>query len=69
MAILNTHILAAVLSRSNQLRTEEDGHSIVEYTMMLVLMALSVFLAGPDITSSIVGVFTNTSSLLVEAMG
>ncbi len=43
----------------------EKGQTMVEYVMLIVLVALAVFLASPSITSAIMGVFTRTSSILV----
>ena len=42
----------------------ETGQTMVEYVMLIVLVALAVFLASPSITSAIMGVFTKTSSVL-----
>ena len=43
----------------------ETGQTMVEYVMLIVLVALAVFLASPSITSAIMGVFTRTSSVLI----
>ena len=42
----------------------ESGQTIVEYVMLIVLVALAVFMTSPSITSAILGVFTDTSSVL-----
>ncbi len=42
----------------------ESGQTIVEYVLLIVLVALAVFFASPTITSAILGVFTKTSSVL-----
>ena len=68
MLALGPKIAEALLSKTKQLKQEEDGQAMIEYTMMMVLVALSVFIASPSMTESIVSVFTNTSSLLTEAM-
>ena len=43
---------------------EDQGQTMVEYVMLIVLVALAVFIASPSITSAIMGVFSNTSSAL-----
>jgi Flp pilus assembly pilin Flp len=42
----------------------ERGQTMVEYVMVLVLVALTVFLLTPNIKSGILAVFSNTSSTL-----
>jgi Flp pilus assembly pilin Flp len=44
---------------------EEEGQTIVEYALIIVLITLAVFAATPGITSAIVNVFSYTSSKLV----
>ena len=54
-----------VKSRISRLvKTEEDGQTMVEYVMLIVLVALAVFIMSPGLTSAILGVFSNTSSAL-----
>ena len=48
-----------------KLSKRETGQTMVEYVMLIVLVALAVFLASPSITSAIMGVFTRTSSVLI----
>jgi len=36
----------------------------VEYAVMLVLIAIAIMVANPNISSSVVGVFSNISSRL-----
>jgi Flp pilus assembly pilin Flp len=43
---------------------DEEGQTMVEYVMMIVLVAIAVFVASPSITSAIIGVFSGTSSVL-----
>ena len=45
---------------------KEEGQTMVEYVMLIVLVALAVFLSSPTITSAVMGVFTKTSSLLAS---
>jgi Flp pilus assembly pilin Flp len=42
----------------------ESGQTMVEYVMLIVLVALAVFLLTPNIKSAIIQVFSNTSSAL-----
>jgi Flp pilus assembly pilin Flp len=45
-------------------RNDEEGQTMVEYVMLIVLVALAVFIATPNIKSAILNVFSNTSSAL-----
>ena len=47
-----------------RLHKEEEGQTIVEYALIIVLIALAVLLASPSLTQAIVNVFQDTSSLL-----
>ncbi len=51
---------------SASLKKKEEGQTIVEYVMLIVLVALAVFLSSPNITSAIMSVFTRTSSTLAS---
>ncbi len=44
----------------------QEGQTMVEYVMLIVLVALAVFLASPSVTSAILGVFSRTSSALAS---
>jgi len=44
--------------------SEEQGQTMVEYVMLIVLVALAVFIMSPSLTSAILSVFSNTSSAL-----
>ncbi len=43
---------------------KEEGQTFVEYVMIIVIVALAVYIANPNITSAILGVFSSTSSAL-----
>ncbi len=43
---------------------DEAGQTMVEYVMLIVLVALAVFLLTPNIKNAILTVFSNTSSAL-----
>ncbi len=45
-------------------RKGEKGVTTVEYAVMLVLIAIAIMVANPNISSSVVGVFSNISSRL-----
>jgi Flp pilus assembly pilin Flp len=48
----------------NRLRNDENGQTMVEYVMLIVLVALALFLLSPNIVDAIMQVFSNTSSAL-----
>ena len=54
----------AVTALERRFLKEETGQTMVEYVMLIVLVALAVFLMTPNIKSAIVQVFSNTSSAL-----
>ncbi len=43
---------------------DESGQTMVEYVMLIVLVALAVFILTPNIKDAILQVFQNTSSAL-----
>ena len=45
-------------------RKRQKGVTTVEYAVMLVLIAIAVMIANPNISSSVVGVFSDISSRL-----
>jgi Flp pilus assembly pilin Flp len=45
-------------------KDDEEGQTMVEYVMMIVLVAIAVWVATPSITDAITGVFSETSSIL-----
>ncbi len=55
------HVIAAL---DRKLFKNESGQTMVEYVMLIVLVALAVFLLTPNIKSAILQVFSNTSSAL-----
>ena len=50
--------------KSKLFRNDDEGQTMVEYVMMIVLVAVAVFIASPSVTEAILDVFTGTSSLL-----
>ena len=51
---------------SQKLSKKDEGQTMVEYVMLIVLVAVAVFIASPSVTDAIMGVFNGTSSLLVD---
>ncbi len=47
-----------------RLGKDDRGQTMVEYVMLIVLVALAVFILSPNIRDAIVNVFQNTSSAL-----
>jgi Flp pilus assembly pilin Flp len=52
-----------------RLLRNESGQTMVEYVMLIVLVALAVFMLTPNIKSAIITVFSNTSSALATGSG
>ncbi|PWT88762.1 MAG: Flp family type IVb pilin [Acidobacteria bacterium] len=42
----------------------EKGVTIVEYAIMLALIAIAIAVAAPNITSAVIGVFGKASSVM-----
>ena len=57
--------LTALRSKFKGFSEDETGQTMVEYVMMIVLVALAVFILSPNIKDAILQVFSNTSSALV----
>ena len=47
---------------------DDEGQTMVEYVMLIVLVAVAVFIASPTVTDAVMGVFNGTSSMLTEGM-
>jgi Flp pilus assembly pilin Flp len=45
-------------------RYTQKGVTIVEYAIMLALIAIAVAVAAPNLTSAVVGVFSKASSVM-----
>ena len=75
---MNTAELVAIHMRSNETiakgemmvpmseakRKRQKGVTTVEYAVMLVLLAIAIMVADPNLSSSFVDVFSNISSRL-----
>ena len=64
MLALFSRLLAVLMSKVSELRKDQEGQTMVEYVMLIVLVALAVFLLSPNIVDAIMTVFQNTSSAL-----
>jgi Flp pilus assembly pilin Flp len=64
MLKLYNHHKRAITALEIRFLKQETGQTMVEYVMLIVLVALTVFLLTPNIKSAIVQVFSNTSSAL-----
>jgi Flp pilus assembly pilin Flp len=47
-----------------QKKHKTKGVTVVEYAIMLALIAIAVAVAAPNVTSAIVGVFSKASSVM-----
>jgi len=47
---------------------DDEGQTMVEYVMLIVLVAVAVFIASPTVTDAVMGVFNGTSSMLEDGM-
>jgi Flp pilus assembly pilin Flp len=45
-------------------KNNKKGVTVVEYAIMLALIAIAVAVAAPNITSAVVGVFSKASSVM-----
>ncbi len=56
--------LNALRPKFRSFSEDETGQTMVEYVMLIVLVALAVFILSPNIKDAIITVFLNTSSAL-----
>jgi Flp pilus assembly pilin Flp len=47
-----------------QKKNRQKGVTVVEYAIMLALIAIAVAIASPTVTSAVVGVFSKASSIM-----
>jgi Flp pilus assembly pilin Flp len=45
-------------------KSKQKGVTVVEYAIMLALIAIAVAVAAPNITSAVIGVFSKASSVM-----
>ena len=56
--------MIAMYNKFKKMMKGETGQTMVEYVMLIVLVALAVFILSPNIKDAILQVFSNTSSAL-----
>lgn len=56
--------LVNYLKARTSILKDEKGQTVVEYALLLVLIALAVFLVNPGISAAITAVFSRTASHL-----
>jgi Flp pilus assembly pilin Flp len=49
-----------------QKKKSTKGVTVVEYAIMLALIAIAVAVAAPNITSAVLGVFSKASSVMAK---
>ena len=55
-----------MFERFKKSKKSEKGVTVVEYALMLALIAIAVALAAPNIGSAVVGVFSKASSVMTK---
>jgi Flp pilus assembly pilin Flp len=60
ISIKENIVKKAVMKKKNN----KKGVTVVEYAIMLALIAIAVAVAAPNITSAVVGVFSKASSVM-----
>src|SRR5215467_13802149 len=50
--------------KSSRSKNRKKGVTIVEYAIMLALIAIAIALAAPNVTSAVMGVFNKASSVM-----
>jgi Flp pilus assembly pilin Flp len=69
MLSLYAHCRNAAAALEKRFLRDVTGQTMVEYVMLIVLVALAVFMLTPNIKSAIITVFSNTSSALKTGSG
>ena len=64
MLNLYGHYRNAITALERRFLKDDAGQTMVEYVMLIVLVALAVFILTPNIKDAILKVFQNTSSAL-----
>lgn len=57
-------LYAKYLDLKTKLTREEEGQTVIEYALLLVLIALALLAADPDITSQLKAVFSKVGEAL-----
>ena len=61
-----TLLFSSIRARLAGLQQDESGQTVVEYALIIVIVALAVLIASPTLASAVAEVFRETSSLLVK---
>jgi len=56
----------SLLNQTKSRIKRHKGVTVVEYALMLALVAIAVALAGPNIASAVINVFSNASSIMTK---
>mgnify|MGYP001325743805 CR=1 FL=1 len=55
-----------LLNQMKRRNRKQKGVTVVEYALMLALVAIAVALATPNIASAVIGVFSKASSVMAK---
>jgi Flp pilus assembly pilin Flp len=55
---------SSLMENEMQKKNKTKGVTVVEYAIMLALIAIAVAVAAPNITSAVLGVFSKASSVM-----
>ena len=64
MLTLYTQLMSFLQVNLRSFSRDEKGATIVEYTIMVALVALAVAFAAPNIRDAVVGIFDTTATTL-----
>jgi Flp pilus assembly pilin Flp len=53
-----------MLNKLKRFIRDESGQDVAEYAMLLVLVAIAIAIASPNITNAVLSVFSRTRSVL-----
>ena len=56
--------MKSLFAAKKQRKKSQAGVTIVEYAIMLALIAIAIAVSAPNITSAVVGVFGKASSVM-----
>jgi Flp pilus assembly pilin Flp len=56
--------MKSLIAPNRRRKKSQAGVTVVEYAIMLALIAIAVAAAAPNITSAVLGVFSNASSVM-----
>ena len=56
----------SLLEQMKRKNRKQKGVTVVEYALMLALIAIAVALASPNIANAVIGVFSKASSVMAK---